>query len=129
MTVWYTCHTVQATCTCTLSDTITGITHTHISVITLTQRKSSSTCGCRVQGSFSTGRWPTTSTHYRTPCPGHQVLEEPNSDHMFADLPCLNLAKGVRDRLCHFKAKFLEPCGNNTRCRDSESQWLDTRAL
>lgn len=125
----HTCHTGQSIRMCTLSDTITGTAHTRISVITLTQRKSNSECGCSIRGSFSIGRWPITGTHYRTPCPGHQALEGPDSDHTFTDLPGLNLTNSVREGLCHFKVKFLEPCRSHMRCKDSECQWLDTGAL
>lgn len=64
-------------CTVTLSYTITELKGTHISVITLTQRKGRKKCGCSIWGSFSVGRWPIMSTHSKIPCPGHPALEGP----------------------------------------------------
>lgn len=57
---------------------ITEIRSTHISVIALTQRKSSSKHSCRTRwDSFSIGRWLITSIDRRMPCHGHQPLGGP----------------------------------------------------
>lgn len=70
-------HTHAHSCTVTLSYTITELKGTHISVITLTQRKGRKKCSCSTWDSFSVGRWPIMSTHSKIPCPGHPALEGP----------------------------------------------------
>ena len=52
-----------------------------------------------------------------------------HSDHTFTACTFLNLSEGVREGLCHFKGKVLEPCNTNIQCKDSEHQWLDIGVL